>query len=644
METYESRRSLHKAADRRSHQAKETEALEAGVSVRYSSTDDASANNVAEEGAPQGQTPVPVVLTWKEVLREEIVQPKWRLLILLCFMPFGTYYTYDFPSSIGTGDGATIQGRFAAEGKEYNQQMNQALYSVYSYPNTVLAFFGGILIDRLLGLRRSILLFTSLVLCGSVVFYVGVLTVQYPVILFGRLLFGLGGESLGVSQSALVARWFGGGRGLSFAFGISISCVRLGSSFNFMFSPTIADQHGVQTACLVGCFLCAFSSMCCIVLCVCDLYYENKGTVRPQPMGRSDAEILPRMKTMLRQVGKLPAQYWLLCGICVSLYGSDFPFVGVAKNFFEVKFHLSATRASDALSYYQLTSAIASPLVGAVIDRIGRNAYVLAFASVAFFSSHLSMTVSDIDPVAAMVLMGVYYSILVSSLWPSVPYVVSESLSGVAFGAMMSIQNIGSATIPLVTGAVLDRYTPSTPTSAVPLANSTTPVPEGVAVPDVDGFIVVEVIMMGFAVLSLTLCVVLVVVDKRRTGGVLCSNPLVRARLFEDFLFKLDEMLRRSAQNRNTIVVDTDSQAFVDEDGDDSVASSTYLGAEDVHFVVPSGREVGVGSAIYSPVAAGDSDGARRQQRQRNDTEESATGGRSYRNTANRFVEGPNQF
>ena len=573
------------------------------------------------------------------IVKYELSKPKWRLLVLLCLLPFGTYYIYDFPSSLGTGAGATIQVRFLDDGKEYTQEMNQAFYSVYSYPNTVLAFCGGILIDRLLGLRRSMMLFTLLVLAGSLLFFVGVQTISYPVMMCGRLLFGLGGESLSVSQSAYIFRWFGGQRGLSFAFGLTISCARIGSSFNFMFSTKIAEEHGVEMACLVGCMVCAFSTLCCAVLVISDFHFERKGVIKPQPMGDGEVTIGQRLRTMFAHIRRLPVQYWLLCGVCVSLYGSDFPFVGVAKNFFQVKFGQSATRASDALSYYQLTSAVASPVIGLIIDRLGRNAFVLAFASVAFFTSHLVMTVTNIDPVAAMVMLGVFYSTLVSSLWPSVPFVVSESLSGVAYGAMMSIQNMGSATIPLFTGAILDHYTPS-----IPPATTNTTANDLVAMPDEKGFIIVEIIMMGFALVSLLFCIALIIVDIKRTGGVLCTPPAVRAGLFEKFILLLDDALRNSANDRDSVL---ESDAFVD--GDSGSDSHSIIGAEDVH--VPStSRHVEAGSAIYSPVASGGGDG-RRTASSSGGPPRGGYGGAedtadttSYRNTASRFIEGPDCF
>jgi MFS family permease len=53
---------------------------------------------------------------------------------------------------------------------------------------------------------------------------------KYWVFLMGRVIFGLGGESMSVAQSAFVSIWFKG-KELAFAFGVNISIARLGSVF-----------------------------------------------------------------------------------------------------------------------------------------------------------------------------------------------------------------------------------------------------------------------------------------------------------------------------------------------------------------------------------------------------------------------------
>ena len=74
-------------------------------------------------------------------------------------------------------------------------------------------------------------------------FAVGVSLKSYTIMIFGRILFGLGGESQGVAQSTLVAIWFGE-REIALALGINLSISRLGSVWNDNMSPVMFDYAG----------------------------------------------------------------------------------------------------------------------------------------------------------------------------------------------------------------------------------------------------------------------------------------------------------------------------------------------------------------------------------------------------------------
>eukprot|EP00331_Platyophrya_macrostoma_P032921 CAMPEP_0176440704 /NCGR_PEP_ID=MMETSP0127-20121128/20736_1 /TAXON_ID=938130 /ORGANISM="Platyophrya macrostoma, Strain WH" /LENGTH=498 /DNA_ID=CAMNT_0017825293 /DNA_START=40 /DNA_END=1536 /DNA_ORIENTATION=+ len=464
------------------------------------------------------------------VVGEEIVLLKWRVLVVACFLTFGSYYIYDFPGSIGTGPNGTIARRFKDNHKDFTQEMNQALYSVYSWPNTVLAIFGGLLIDKYLGLRRAMLLFTGLVFLGSALFYVGVLAVNYPLMLFARVVFGLGGESLSVAQSAFVARWFKGGRGMALAFGITISFSRVGSSFNFLFSPKIADHDGINTAVFCGMVACIISLLSCFVLILCDVHAVKTGYIKPEAHENEEEAM------KLSDIFKLHTKFWFICVICVFCYTSIFPFIGIAKNFFERKYDLSGTTASNYISIYQFTSAGASPVIGAVVDGIGRNTLWLIAASTCFILVHFVFLIATIPAPAMMSAMGVFYSFLVSGLWPSVPWVVPENMVGFAYGVMTALQNTGLAIFPLITGAVLDGYVDSsdapTPTPAPAhhvnasanfmalLGNQSTNSDSSSsgALPELEGYKMTEIIFMGSAGVSLLASIALLIIDKRGDG------------------------------------------------------------------------------------------------------------------------------
>lgn len=464
------------------------------------------------------------LMTWA-VIKEEIVLLKWRVLIVACFLTFGSYYIYDFPGSIGTGNGHTIANRFKDQGKEYTQEMNQALYSVYSWPNTVLAIFGGLLIDKYLGLRRAMLLFTSLVFAGSLLFYIGVLVVNFPLMLFARVVFGLGGESLSVAQSAFVARWFKGGRGLALAFGITISFSRIGSSFNFLFSPMIAKHQDIQTAVMAGMFACVVSLVACFILIACDMYAVRSGYIKPEAHDNVEEAM------NLRDIKKLPLALWVICIICVFCYTSIFPFIGIAKNFFEVKYGYSSTAASNYISVYQFSSAGASPVIGAVVDGIGRNTLWLILASTCFILIHLVFLVASVPAAAMMGVMGVFYSFLVSGLWPSVPWVVPGNMVGFSYGVMTALQNTGLAIFPLITGAILDGYVENSPAAPTPtphhnasnfmllLGNSSVADSSSSGqLPELEGYRMTEALFMGSAGVSLLASIALLIIDKRGNG------------------------------------------------------------------------------------------------------------------------------
>ena len=63
--------------------------------------------------------------------------------------------------------------------------------------------------------------------------YLGPLNSGWSVMLLGRLIFGLGGESLAVAQNTYTCTWFAGSA-LNAVFGLQLSVSRAGSSINFV--------------------------------------------------------------------------------------------------------------------------------------------------------------------------------------------------------------------------------------------------------------------------------------------------------------------------------------------------------------------------------------------------------------------------
>jgi MFS family permease len=164
----------------------------------------------------------------------------------------------------------------------------------------------------------------------------------------------------------------------------------------------------------------------------------------------------------LLDVFKFPVTFWLICIICVFYYVTVFPFISMGLLFFRRKYDLDQSTflffnlASFSNSMVYILSAIISPIAGLAVDRFGRNVYWILGATFFTGVSHAIMAYTFTIPIVATFIMGISYSILASSLWPLVSFVVPNNALGSAYGMMQAIQNLGLALMSLVVGKLLD--------------------------------------------------------------------------------------------------------------------------------------------------------------------------------------------
>ncbi len=181
---------------------------------------------------------------------------RWAVLSMSCLAMTGVYYSFDIPAAlhqqlkdymtknIDDDDDDDGQG-----GDNYAIKFN-LLYSVYSIPNIILPFIGGTIVDRLTA-HYSALIFVSLTLLGQVIFAIGAQTKSWNVMMVGRLIYGFGGESISVATSTLTSIWFQG-KELALSFGINLAVSRMGSVFNNLVSPSIANSVSTPSAIWFG--------------------------------------------------------------------------------------------------------------------------------------------------------------------------------------------------------------------------------------------------------------------------------------------------------------------------------------------------------------------------------------------------------
>lgn len=361
------------------------------------------------------------------------------------------------------------------------------LYAFYSWPNVFLSLVGGFFIDRVIGIRWGAILFAFVIFVGQCLFALGAFVSSVYLMYFSRLIYGIGGESLSVAQNAYATAWYTSSE-LNFVFGLSISMARIGSTINMNTMRPLYKALGsafnlsgskqMSLTLFVASVTCLFSLGCTISLAYFYKRYLKANSAvavqqrryqstsynsideAPQPLETvaqsSDQEEGNQIK--LRDIIHFPAPIWLICIICVAYYVTVFPFISLGLVFFKHKYELDASEAAAVNSLVFVVSAIASPLVGAIVAWTG---YSLIWVTSGVASSIVCHGVfafaSTVPPPAlTMCCLGVSYSILASSLWPLVGAVLPQYQRATAYGLIQSIQNLGLGLISLLVGYIAD--------------------------------------------------------------------------------------------------------------------------------------------------------------------------------------------
>uniref|UniRef100_A0A8C0F0B8 Lysosomal dipeptide transporter MFSD1 n=1 Tax=Bubo bubo TaxID=30461 RepID=A0A8C0F0B8_BUBBB len=361
----------------------------------------------------------------------------------MCFLGFGSCFCYDNPAALQT----QVQ-----RDMKVNTAQFMALYAWYSWPNVVLCFFGGFLIDRVFGIRLGTVIFSIFVCVGQVSADGRVKDDVCLKLLCG----GIGGESLAVAQNTYAVSWFKG-KELNLVFGLQLSMARIGSTVNMNIMGWIYSRvrdllgyTGPSTlglTLMIGGLTCLFSLACALILAYLDKRAEK---LLCKEQGKTGEVI------KLTDVKDFSLSLWLIFVICVCYYAAVFPFIGLGKVFFIEKFKFSSQEASAINSIVYIISVPMSPVFGLLVDKLGKNIIWVLCAVVTTLASHVMLAFTFWNPWIAMCLLGVAYSLLACALWPMVAFVVPEHQLGTAYGFMQSIQNLGLAIIAIAAGMILD--------------------------------------------------------------------------------------------------------------------------------------------------------------------------------------------
>ena len=452
----------------------------------------------------------------QQALNESAVA-RWTVLVLVASMMFFAYMFVDILSPL-----ASLLEKTPHLG------WNQGVFGTYAAGEYLLNVFGflilaGIILDKM-GVRFTGTLSASLMVIGAAIKYIGIsewfgandmvwLNSWWPsmpgsakIAMFGFMIFGCGCEMAGTTVSKVLAKWFKG-KEMALAMGLEMSIARIGVFAAMFFSPLISQRFGVDgmdsvtAPFLFSGLLLVIGLLNYLVFCVMD----NKFDKQLVALGESTDTRDPEDEFHISDLGQIfqSKMFWIVALLCVLYYSAIFPFQRFATNFLEETLQISNAEAAGLFKWFPILAMVLTPFLGAFIDNKGKGASMMMLGAIIMIACHsIFAFVLPAYPhkwlaLVTILVLGVSFSLVPASMWPSVPKIIDEKVLGSAYCLIFWVQNIGLCLVPMLIGK-LRVIT--------------------------NGYLVPMIVFASFGVLAFFLSLALKVEDKKKGYGLELPN------------------------------------------------------------------------------------------------------------------------
>ncbi len=394
---------------------------------------------------------------------------RWGVLILVASMMFFAYMFVDVMSPLKSL-------------VETSLGWNSQVFGSYAASEYILTMFGfllvaGIILDKL-GVRFSGILSAGLMVLGAGIKLIGIsdwfqttafcqwlgtwwtaMPGSAKMAAFGFMIFGCGCEMEGTNVSKILAKWFKG-KEMALAMGLEMAIARLGVFAVMWIAPIISakfDASIIAPVAFCGALLC-IGLLNFVVFACLDSKFDSQLIEAGLETSQKDPEDefhVSDLKAIFTS-----RMFWIVALLCVLYYSAIFPFQRYATNILEETLAIPAEDAAKLFSCFPILAMALTPVLGIFLDRIGKGATMLMAGSVIMLCCHLGFALllpafpSKSLALVLIVVLGVSFSLVPASLWPSVPKIIDEKILGSAYCLIFWVQNIGLCLVPLLIGTL----------------------------------------------------------------------------------------------------------------------------------------------------------------------------------------------
>ncbi|KAK5577192.1 hypothetical protein RB653_002132 [Dictyostelium firmibasis] len=178
-------------------------------------------------------------------------------------------------------------------------------------------------------------------------------------------------------------------------------------------------------------------------------------------------EFVKRVIEIKDQSKKLSKRFWLLSLICFFGYLTMFGFAIIGTDVLKTKFGYDEKKAANYMAAEAIVNSILPIFTGwFIINLRGRKIQIMAFASFLLGLGVFLLNVTNVNPLPWIIMCGVGFSFLNTTLMSCVPLLVDMSIVGTAYGIVTTAYNLNIMAFP----PLLDYIKQSTGSYTISLA------------------------------------------------------------------------------------------------------------------------------------------------------------------------------
>ncbi|CDH51405.1 major facilitator superfamily transporter [Lichtheimia corymbifera JMRC:FSU:9682] len=351
---------------------------------------------------------------------------KMIALITALMLPVGSHFS-------GTALGAMkseLKNHLGIDNTRYG-----VVSASVSIVNTIFPVAGGIFIDRF-GSVWGTLGVSLCIITGSLLTALAGRLTSFPLMVAGRVIFGIGSGLIVTMQESLLSKWFRT-QSLSIAIGIQLSVSQLASFLGTLAANPLAERTGNWVwPFWLSLILCGFSMIMNIVYALMVRHLSGGGG-----SSSKTTTTTRRKKFQFRSILKFPWLFWLIITI-EFLYAAVWSsFQTISTELVQVHFGTTSVIAGYKASASVVVPIVATPVLGLIMDLFGFRICILLLSSVFLILSSALLGWTYVDAVVGMVFYSISLAFGPIAMITSIGMVLPSDYIGTGLGLYKSSNN-----------------------------------------------------------------------------------------------------------------------------------------------------------------------------------------------------------